>query len=322
MFRILSIDGGGIKGVFPAAFLTELQRRLSLPLADYFDLISGTSTGGIIALGLGLGMEPAEILHLYKSLGATIFLGSQRWLNRARHYLFSKYSADPLQNALKDAFGDKLLGHSQKRLVIPSFSALTGRTCIYKTPHHQRFESDWSKTTVEVAMATSAAPTYFPPFVTRNFIAHLDGGMWANNPTGVAAVEAVGILGIPASQIRILSLGCTCSPQSFDLKQAGLWGWRTKALEAALSGQSFGSMGIAAALVGRSNIQRVDPIVQEGRFSLDNPKLVDELDGRATESAKEELPRFREMFEHGKAEPFKPLYGPLCDGAFSEAIKP
>jgi predicted acylesterase/phospholipase RssA len=322
MFRILSIDGGGIKGVFPAAFLTGLQRRLALPIANYFDLISGTSTGGIIALGLGLGLEPAEILHFYKSSGTNIFPGSQRWVNRARRYFFTKYSADPLRRALEVAFGGKLLGHSQKRLVIPSFSALTGRTCTYKTPHHPRFESDWSKTAIEVAMATSAAPTYFPPYVTRNFIPHLDGGMWANNPTGIAAVEAVGILGIDFSTIRILSLGCTCTPQSFDLKEAGLWGWRTKALEASFSGQSFGAMGVAGALVGRSNIQRVDPIVQEGRFSLDNPELVNELDGRATECAKEELPKFRELFDHGEAEQFKPLYGPLSEGSLSDAVSP
>jgi uncharacterized protein len=168
-------------------------------------------------------------------------------------------------------------------------------------------------------MATSAAPTYFPLYVTRNFIEHLDGGMWANNPTGIAVVEAIGILGADSSTTRVLSLGCTCTPQSFDLKEAGLWGWRTKALEASFSGQSFGSMGVAAALVGRSNIQRVDPIVAEGRFSLDNPKLVNELEGRATECAREELPRFRELFDHGRVEPFKPLFGPLSSGSDSGA---
>ena len=311
MFRILSIDGGGIKGVFPAAFLRELGTRLAFPVTDYFDLIAGTSTGGIIALGLGLGLQPGEMLRLYKESGRAIFPSSQSWLTRAKHYFANKYSADPLRRALQSTFGEKLLGESRKRLIVPSFSALTGKAYVYKTPHHRRFESDWSKAAVDVAMATSAAPTYFPPFVTRDFIAHLDGGMWANNPTGLAVVEAIGVLAADPKDVRVLSLGCTCIPQSFDLKSAGLLGWREKALEASFSGQSFGSMGTAAILVGHKKTQRVDPIVQERRFSLDNPELVDELEGRATECAREELPKFRDLFDHGKVEPFIPLFGPL-----------
>jgi hypothetical protein len=87
--------------------------------------------------------------------------------------------------------------------------------------------------------------------------------------------------------------------------------WRKKAIDASFSGQSFGSMGIAALLVGHTNIQRVDPTVEEGRFSLDNSGLVAELEGRARESAREQLPKFRMMFDHGTAPSFKPLYGPL-----------
>jgi hypothetical protein len=87
--------------------------------------------------------------------------------------------------------------------------------------------------------------------------------------------------------------------------------WRKKALDASFNGQSFGSMGIAALLVGHQNIQRVDPTVEEGRFSLDDSGLIAELEGRARECAREELPRFRLMFDHGTAQRFKPLYGPL-----------
>ena len=73
MRRILTIDGGGIKGVFPAAFLATLEDELGGPVADYFDLIAGTSTGGIIAIGLGLGMTAKELLHLYREAGGRIF---------------------------------------------------------------------------------------------------------------------------------------------------------------------------------------------------------------------------------------------------------
>jgi hypothetical protein len=238
MFRILSIDGGVIKGAFPAAFLCALQDGLSHHIADHFDLIAGTSTGGIIALGLGLGLSPAEILRFYTDSGTTIFPASQKWSTRLKHYLTAKYSPDPLESALKSAFGDLLLGQSRQRLVIPSFSALTGKIYVYKTPHDPRFESDWRKSAVEVAMATSAAPSYFPPYIARNYIAHLDGGMWANNPTGNAVVEAIGILGVNPTDIRVLSLGCTCTAQSFVLRNAGLLAWRKKALDASCKRRS------------------------------------------------------------------------------------
>jgi len=310
MFRILSIDGGGIKGVFPAAFLSELEEVLLTPIADYFDLIAGTSTGGIIALGLGLGMAPYEMLQFYKQYGTAIFPGSQSWGSRLRHYVATKYSSDPLKQALENVFGEKVLGESSKRLIIPSFSALSGRICVYKTPHHPRFESDWSKPAVDIAMATSAAPTYFPSYIGPTNIAHLDGGLWANNPTGNAVVEAIGILEADPKQIRVLSLGCTCVSQSFVMKTAGMWGWRKKALDASFAGQSFGSLGIAALLIGHPSIQRVDPIVEEGRFSLDNATLMDELEGLAREHAREQLPHFRRLFDHGLTEPFVPFYGP------------
>jgi hypothetical protein len=227
---------------------------------------------------------------------------------KTKHYFINKYSADQLKKVLEATFQEKLLGDSKKRLIIPSFSALTGKPYVFKTAHHQRFESDWRRLAVDVAMATSAAPTYFPAFVTQDFIPHLDGGIWANNPTGHSVVEAIGVLDANPTDVRVLSLGCTCEPQNFDLKRAGLWGWRTKALAATFSGQSFGSMGIATTLAGTKNIQRVDPVVKDGRFSLDNPRLVDELEGRGTECAREELTRFRDLFDHGRAEPFTPLY--------------
>ena len=263
-----------------------------------------------MGLGLGLGLTPQEILTFYKSHGTSIFPASQKWSSRIRHYFSPKYTSDPLKEALQSVFGDRVLGESQQRLVIPSFSALTGKIYVYKTPHHIKFETDWRKTATEVAMATSAAPTYFPPYISPSYIAHLDGGMWANNPTGNAVVEAIGILGVPCSEIRVLSLGCTCTPQSFVMKNAGMIAWRKKALEASFSGQSFGSMGTAYILLGHPSVQRVDPPVQEGRFSLDDSQFAAELEGLGREHAREELPKFRTIFDHGPAEAFKPFHGP------------
>lgn len=312
MFRILSIDGGGIKGVFPAAFLTSLEQALGTPIVDQFDLIAGTSAGGIIALGLALGLSPQEILEFYKNYGPSIFPRSQSYVARLRHYLRSKYKSAPLESALEQVFHGKLLGEASKRLVIPSFSARTGKIYVYKTPHHKRFQSDWRIPAVEVAMGTTAAPSYFPPYIGSSYIAHLDGGMWANNPTGNAVVEAIGCLGVAPDRIRVLSIGCTCTAESFTLRNVGMWGWRKKALEAAFSGQSFGSMGIAALLVGHKNIQRVNPTVPADTYSMDDTRMIDDLIGLAQEHAREELPEFRALFDYGPAQPFQPFYGPLA----------
>ncbi len=135
MKRILTIDGGGIKGVFPASFLATVEESLEESVANYFDLIVGTSTGGILALGLGIGLSAREMLAFYAECGPTIFKGSRvgRWL---RWLGTSKYSSTPLENALRRCFSDKRLGDSTKRLVIPSLNLENGEVYVYKTAHH------------------------------------------------------------------------------------------------------------------------------------------------------------------------------------------
>ncbi|HTE91351.1 MAG TPA: patatin-like phospholipase family protein, partial [Terriglobales bacterium] len=129
-FRILSIDGGGIKGVFPAAFLASIEETLGgMPVSSFFDLIAGTSTGGIIALALGLGLRANEVLEFYIRYGPSIFpRTSPWWVLRP-----TKYDAEPLRTALGEIFGSRLLGASKYRLLIPSFNATTGRIHIFKT---------------------------------------------------------------------------------------------------------------------------------------------------------------------------------------------
>ncbi len=109
MKRILSIDGGGIKGVFPASFLATVEESVGGSVADYFDLIAGTSTGGIIALGLRLGFTAKEILSFYESLGPRVFRGNQL-LGGVRRLTTGKYRPDELRKALTDQFGDRELG--------------------------------------------------------------------------------------------------------------------------------------------------------------------------------------------------------------------
>src|SRR5450432_4160025 len=208
MRRILTIDGGGIKGVFPAAFLATLEDELGGPIGEYFDLIAGTSTGGIIALGLGLGMTAKEMLQLYRDTGGRIF---QRRRPRAPFFgLFrAKHTNAALRHALVAAFGESFLGESRTRLLIPSLDLAAERVHLYKTAHHPALVSDYKVPAVEVALATVAAPTDFPSHMSPEGMPYIDGSMWARNPLGLAIIEAIGVLDWKRDDIKVLSLGCT-----------------------------------------------------------------------------------------------------------------
>jgi patatin-like phospholipase/acyl hydrolase len=301
--KILSLDGGGIKGVFPAAFLSEIEKSLKSPLHRYFDLIVGTSTGGIIALGLGFGLSAARILDFYYEHGPKIFAEGSGWIRRI---FGSKYSPAALRGALEEVFGDAKLGDSKVRLMIPSFNANNGEIHIYKTRHHARFMMDYKVSMVDVALATAAAPTYFPAHKGAGGALYLDGGLWANNPVGNAAVEAITWLKRSATDVDILSIGCTQFPASF-VGSTGLKGWAFGFAEAALRAQSGGSLGIAYSLLGHESIKRVNPIAPQGKFSVDNVKAVDELASFGYLEARKECSDLCPRFMAAEAPIFSPI---------------
>ena len=212
--RILSIDGGGLLCTFPASFLAAIEEKVGEPLGQYFDLIAGTSRGGIIALGLGLGLEAREILDLYVERGPAIFGQGNgavvdfatQTVRRLRRIARPKYGSDALRHALDAAFRERRLGEFKSRLMIPAWNPTTRNLYVYKTAHHPRFSTDYKDRAVDVALATAAAPTYFREHITDNDVGLIDGGVWANNPIGAAVVEAVAVLGWPADRIQVLSL--------------------------------------------------------------------------------------------------------------------
>jgi patatin-like phospholipase/acyl hydrolase len=244
--RVLSIDGGGIKGVYPIAFLAEVEEYLSKPIHEYFDLIVGTSTGGIIALGLGLGFPAKDVLKFYTTHGPNIFSGNPYVLT-FKQILWRKYGHEKLHKALEETFGNKLLGESKTRLAITSMNIDTGETIVFKTAHKPNPNNDSRKSVVEIAMATAAAPTYFPVFTDSSQMPFVDGGLWANNPVNVAVVEAVGTLGWDRNHIKVLSLGCTYSPFNVGIlrKRNIGWLWARKIVETFMRGQSSGALAYA-----------------------------------------------------------------------------
>lgn len=308
--RILSIDGGGIKGVFPASFLTAVEESLPTSIGSYFDLIVGTSTGGIIALGLGIGFTAREILDFYETHGSQIF-GGNRLKNWVKHWGLTKYRNDALRAALTKRFGDRLLGESRTRLVVPALDLNKGTVHIYKTSHHEKFAFDYRERVVDVALATSAAPTYLPPYRTSSGITLVDGGVWANNPVGMAVVEAIGVLGWRKEQLRVLSLGCTSIPFEVGIRRKlnlGKLLWANRVADIFMTGQSSGSLGTAHTLVGHDNVVRIDPVMPKGRYDLDKHKAIKELCGLGRSVARESLPKLKGMcFFDEPAKPFQPF---------------
>jgi patatin-like phospholipase/acyl hydrolase len=212
-FRILSLAGGGYLGLYTACVLAELEARIGEPLGGRFDLIAGTSVGGILAIALGFGMPMQTVKDLFLEQGTKIFsdrglpsttVGKLRDLSRS--VLGPKYDGDALRKALLGYLGRKTLGDALHPLVIPTTNISLSQTKVFKTPHVARSRGDESVHAVRVAMATCAAPAYFPAVRIGKFL-YGDGGIFAVAPDQVALHEAEHFMRIPASRVRMLSIG-------------------------------------------------------------------------------------------------------------------
>lgn len=314
-FRILALDGGGVRGLFSAAVLAYLEQDLDIRVTDHFDLVTGTSTGGIIAIGLGLGLRPSELVEFYTGKGPSIFPTSKwrlgRWKRFVRWLRWHKYDSGPLEESLKDpdAIGDKLFGSSTKRLVIPSFDLGHDQVRVFRTPHHPRLRRDWQFPAWKVAMATTAAPTYFPAWSGIDSMRLIDGGVWANNPTLVGLVEATSTLNVPWDAIKILSIG-TCDDvnrRTDDLDSGGLWAWRKTGVSVVMRGQSVGTNNIVKLMLGNDRVHRLDPPVPEGLFALDKCTQDEHMALAARESL-HFSPVFDKEFKPHVASTYTPLY--------------
>ena len=312
-FRILSLDGGGIKGIFPAGILTYLEENClgGKPIGDYFDLITGTSTGGIIALGLGAGLAARDMMDLYISEGHRVFppaqrAKSRRFWNRVRR---NRYDRTGLDGMLGQTLDGKRLRDSRYRLLIPATEAKHGDPAVYKTPHHPGYFLDGDKPMAEVAAATSAAPTYLKPVLQDGYIL-LDGGVWANNPTMMGLVEALTCFSVQREQIRILSIGCGQNGFRINAKQTagtGQYQWRD-IIHVAMHYQSLTAVNQAGLLLGRDRVNRLDRPDGAEPIELDDWERAKELlPDEAREVAGKWADRIAETFFHGMATPFTAL---------------
>lgn len=311
-FRILSVDGGGIRGILPASILAEFETRFlgGGSIAGHFDMIAGTSTGGIIALGLAHGLTARAVQTFYVERGPLIFpelSAFGRLMRRFRRYRRYIYDSDVLERELLRIFGDTPFGEARTRLCIPSFEGVHGEPWLFKTPHHPDYRRDRVERMVRVGLATSAAPTYFKAVPNNGYIM-VDGGLWANNPIMNAVTDALTCFDIDRSQVRVLSLGCGETSFKVDPARAGggMFHW-TGAISAAMRAQSLNALGQSYLLLGRENVVRLDAPETPAPIELDNHRrALAELPAMARALAEGSGHHVEAFFLDTPAEPYVP----------------
>ena len=318
-FRILSIDGGGIRGIFPAAFLADLEDRYlgGSSIARYFDMIAGTSTGGIIAIGLAAGLRAADLRDLYIDRGREIFPDTGKGIigavqRRRRHILRLiryGYSRKSLENIMRDTLGNRKFGEANSRLCIPSFDGRHGEMYIFKTPHHPDFQNDRDEYMRKVALATAAAPTYFQPLREGGY-RFVDGGIWANNPVMIALVDALSCFSLPRERIRILTVGCGAEKfvvGRWKILTGGMLPWYN-IIEAAMQLQSANALGQAGLLLGADRMLRIEPGPGSDKIKLDDwLSASTKLPQKANDAVEKWGASVQNMFLTKPAMPYRPV---------------
>ncbi|SFO11707.1 Patatin-like phospholipase/acyl hydrolase [Paenimyroides ummariense] len=258
VFKILSIDGGGIKGLYSARILSKFEEKFKCRTSDHFDMICGTSTGGLIALALTSLISADDICNFYEQKGEIIFpkhktikfpfIGKidQGFLKQIA--FGGKFSSTGLKNSLNEIFGNRIIGDANNLLCIPSYSVTEAKPKVFKYDHQEGILSRDNKAKmVDIALATSAAPTYFPMAELQyyNNEQFIDGGVWANNPTLVGLLEALNFFvgkNQKYNSIKILSLSSLSitGGNTTGLKnERSFKDWGSDLFETSMNGQAF-----------------------------------------------------------------------------------
>lgn len=311
--RILSIDGGGIRGIIPAAILTYIEDEAGKPCSELFDIIAGTSTGGILGCGLcipGDGGNPkysaAEMVDLYADEGGKIFARSLWDGFRSLGSLADqKYGSGGIEEVLKNYFGDVELSETLSHLLVTSYDIKNRKPFFFKNwrargernpSGESRFDRDFHLR--DVARATSAAPTYFEPAKVHSKSNKeyqlIDGGVFANNP-GVCAVSSAGRL-FTDDEIIILSLGTGETIREIPYEKAKDWGlieWARPLLYILFDGVSDAADYHLKQMYGRNHL-RIQMRLTEINDDMDdasdeNIKMLRDLGGKLVDDNKNEL---------------------------------
>ena len=262
--RVLSIDGGGIRGLIPALVLCEIESRTGRRVAELFDFIAGTSTGGILACALSLPGEDGrprytarELVGLYESEGPKIFSrGLLKRLFSVEGLTDERFEDDELNAALARYLGDARLRDALVPIMVTAYD-IHDRFAFFFRSSRAATDPTYDFSMVEVARATSAAPTYFEPFEVTDAAGArtyplVDGGVFATNPAACAFADLGGAIDVLAS------LGTGSHTRSYEFHQARWWGqlqWARPALDMIFDGQAETTEFVMSRMLGEAYVR-------------------------------------------------------------------
>lgn len=314
---VLSLDGGGLRGIIPAMILDDIEKRTGKKIARSFDLIAGTSTGGILGLALTVPdssqKEPkysaAALVSLYKELGARVFGPKMRsvvddpgkpWYLRLWAWvegllLKPKYKTNGLDTILAERFGEVMLSQSVSDVLITSYDLNASGPKLFKS-HKAKTGDAENYRMADVARATSAAPTFFSPLQIDGTQMNLvDGGLVLNDPSLAAYVEAItNFVSTPDTEVILVSIGTGASSQPIEYEESKNWGaanWLKPVIYTAMDGVSVTTSYMLQSLAGTQHAKlryfRLNPMVNPEQSSMDDPTHMPYWESVATNFLKE-----------------------------------
>ncbi|MBD1932763.1 MULTISPECIES: CBASS cGAMP-activated phospholipase [Cyanophyceae] len=300
VFKILAIDGGGIRGLYAAYILKRIREEFDIIFSEYFDLIVGTSTGSIIAGALAVDRPIEKIVIIYEVEGRKIFTSNSFSLNG---FYRSKYSKKHLENILNKEIGNKILSDIKKtRLIIPATDIANGQAFVFKSSYLEEFVRDKNIKIVDAILSSCSAPIYFDPNRLENYLL-ADGGLWANNPALVGLTEAIGKLEIDKNDVRILSIGTGIGKHYYKIDSAETRNWGLvngwegkKIIDIILNLQSTSAENIVRLILKEEKYLRLN-FITDSKLSLDKLDILEELKTKADHTFTYEVNKIKSFLE-------------------------
>lgn len=294
--------------MYTATVLAAIEDALGAPLAKRFDLICGTSVGAILALGLAKETPAMDLKNIFIRQGRKIF--NRRLTGMGGIAFFARHTHRGLKDVLMKQFQDATLGDLTHPVIIPAVNYATGLAKVFKTPHNKSFEVDHKTPLVDVAVATSAAPTYFPIYATPRG-KFVDGGLVANAPGLLGLHEAVQYFGVDEKNVCVLSVGTMSSGRTIRGDSAldlGFMRWRGKLFDLIISVQESMTDDMLRHRLGDRYFLIDDPVEPDQARDIScldkvSQRAIDTLTARGTDRAQRVLgdPKFQPFRVHQAA---------------------
>jgi uncharacterized protein len=314
-FHVLALSGGGFRGLYTATVLKVLEEHLGVPLANRFDLICGTSAGGLLAMGLAAEVPASKLQAMFERDGDRIFNSRDLVRTTLGPWVRAKHAPDGLRAVLTEQLGDLTIGDLKHRVLIPTVNYSKGSGQFFKTPHAENFFTDYKHKLVDVGLATAAAPTYFPLHQMGDEGVFADGGLVGNSPGFFGLHEAHQVLDASREPggVRVLAIG-TMTLGAAKRGDSGLdWGykqWGAKLFDLVISTQEKSTDTLLGHLLGHDYMRIDDSATPDQSRDIEKLDVVttaaiEVLKSRGTQAARTALgdSRFTPFRSHVAAAP-------------------